>query len=422
MPERGSVQLLLLSSRAIARSGWKVGLAGVLLVGLGLLPREEVVYHQAESELAQTIREQTWSQAVADDQGPQQWPWEVRSSKVGYTNVPRLGLSATIESGTSQAIVGARTSHDVAELKRDPHLDETASEDLPEGLRNLTEADEIGTSGRGLPVAGPSDPHLSSTRVELSFAEALRCGAEIFHALRGILKKKGLSTGVGDEGGFAPNLKSNREAIDVVLEAVAKAGFQAGADVRLALDVAASELWNTATKQYDFKKSGDRTRSSEEMVALYSDWTREYPIASIEDGLAENDWTGWQLLTRELGATVQLVGDDVFVTNPSILAEGIRQGVGNALLVKLNQIGTVSETLDAMRMAWAAGYHTIVSHRSGETEDTTIADLAVGTGAGQIKTGSASRTDRVAKYNQLLRIEAALGALAVYAGRTVLRA
>ncbi|MFN8062014.1 MAG: phosphopyruvate hydratase [Vicinamibacterales bacterium] len=255
-----------------------------------------------------------------------------------------------------------------------------------------------------------------------SFAEALRCGAEIFHALRGILKKKGLSTGVGDEGGFAPNLKSNREAIDVVLEAVAKAGFQAGADVRLALDVAASELWNTATRQYDFKKSGDRTRSSEEMVALYSDWTREYPIASIEDGLAENDWTGWQLLTRELGATVQLVGDDVFVTNPSILAEGIRQGVGNALLVKLNQIGTVSETLDAMRMAWAAGYHTIVSHRSGETEDTTIADLAVGTGAGQIKTGSASRTDRVAKYNQLLRIEAALGARAVYAGRTVLRA
>jgi enolase len=254
-----------------------------------------------------------------------------------------------------------------------------------------------------------------------SFAEALRAGAEIFHRLRAILKKKGHSTGVGDEGGFAPDLSSNREAVDVVLEAVTAAGFSPGGDVFLALDVAASELWNASTSQYDFRKSGDRSRSADGMVELYTDWTRQYPIISIEDGLAENDWTGWQTLSRALGARVQLVGDDVFVTNRAILERGIAEGVGNALLVKLNQIGTVSETLEAMATAWTAGYHTIVSHRSGETEDTTIADLAVGTGAGQIKTGSASRTDRVAKYNQLLRIEQALGGGARYAGRSILR-
>ena len=254
-----------------------------------------------------------------------------------------------------------------------------------------------------------------------SFREALRYGAEIFHALRGILKKQGLSTGVGDEGGFAPNLRSNREALDVVMEAIGQAGFTPGTEVALALDVAASELWNASEKRYDFKKSGDTSRSATDMVALYEDWTRNYPIISIEDGLAENDWDGWKALTAAIGQRVQLVGDDVFVTNPAILAEGIQQGVANALLVKLNQIGTVTETLDAMAMAWRAGYHTIVSHRSGETEDTTIADLAVGTGAGQIKTGSASRTDRVAKYNQLLRIEEALGANAAFAGRSILR-
>ncbi len=254
-----------------------------------------------------------------------------------------------------------------------------------------------------------------------SFREALRYGAEIFHALRGILKKQGLSTGVGDEGGFAPNLRSNREALDVVMEAIGKAGFTPGTQVALALDVAASELWNAKEKRYDFKKSGDTSRSAADMVALYEDWTRNYPIISIEDGLAENDWDGWKALTAAIGQRVQLVGDDVFVTNPAILAEGIAQRVGNALLVKLNQIGTVTETLDAMAMAWQAGYRTIVSHRSGETEDTTIADLAVGTGAGQIKTGSASRTDRVAKYNQLLRIEEELGANAAFAGRSILR-
>jgi enolase len=253
-----------------------------------------------------------------------------------------------------------------------------------------------------------------------SFSEALRIGAEIFHALRGILKGRGQSTGVGDEGGFAPDLKSNREAVEVVLEAIGKVGLEAGADVSIALDVASSELWKNG--RYVFRKSGEADRTSEQMVQLYEDWLRQYPIVSIEDGLAEGDWAGWQQLTAALGDRVQLVGDDVFVTNPAILKRGIEQRVGNALLVKLNQIGTVTETLDAVAMARQAGYATIISHRSGETEDATIADLAVGTAAGQIKTGSASRTDRICKYNQLLRIEEALGAQATFAGRAAVRA
>jgi len=252
-----------------------------------------------------------------------------------------------------------------------------------------------------------------------TFAEALRAGVEIFHALRAILKKAGNSTGVGDEGGFAPNLRSNREAIDIVLEAIAKAGYAAGQDVFIALDPAASELWDNG--KYVFKKSGEATRTSAQMIEMWTDWVRQYPIVSIEDGLAEGDWDGWRALTLALGDRVQLVGDDVFVTNPDILKQGIAAGVANALLVKLNQIGTVSETLDAISMARTAGYGTIISHRSGETEDSTIADLAVGTSAGQIKTGSASRSDRVAKYNQLLRIEEALGSAATYAGRSAIR-
>lgn len=254
-----------------------------------------------------------------------------------------------------------------------------------------------------------------------SFSEALRLGAEIFHALRLILKGRGQSTGVGDEGGFAPNLKSNREAVEVVLEAVANVGLKAGADVFLALDVASSELWQ-GNGRYTFKKSGEPDRTSAQMVELYADWIRQYPIISIEDGIAESDWEGWQMLTRALGSQVQLVGDDVFVTNPEILRKGIAEGVGNALLVKLNQIGTVTETLDAVAMARDAHYATIISHRSGETEDSTIADLAVGTAAGQIKTGSASRTDRICKYNQLLRIEEELGSAATYAGRSAILA
>ena len=257
-----------------------------------------------------------------------------------------------------------------------------------------------------------------------SFSEGLRWGAETFHALRGILKARGQSTGVGDEGGFAPNLKSNQEALEVVLEAVAKAGLKPGTDVWIALDVASSELWAPSTSlraggsgRYTFKKSGESDRTSDEMIRLYEDWIRQYPIVSIEDGLAEGDWDGWQRMTSALGGRVQLVGDDVFVTNPEILKKGITDRVGNALLVKLNQIGTVIETLDAVGMAADAGYATIISHRSGETEDATIADLAVGTAAGQIKTGSASRTDRVCKYNQLLRIEEELGASAIFAGK-----
>jgi len=253
-----------------------------------------------------------------------------------------------------------------------------------------------------------------------SFSEALRWGAEIFHALRAILKTRGQSTGVGDEGGFAPNLASNRQALEVVLEAIGKAGLKAGADVWIALDVASSELW-AGGGRYTFKKSGEPDRTSDAMIRLYEDWIRQYPIVSIEDGLAEGDWSGWQRLTAALGSRVQLVGDDVFVTNPEILKKGIADGVGNALLVKLNQIGTVTETLDAVRMAAKAGYATITSHRSGETEDSTIADLAVATAGGQIKTGSASRTDRMCKYNQLLRIEEELGAAATFAGRMAIK-
>jgi enolase len=260
-----------------------------------------------------------------------------------------------------------------------------------------------------------------------SFGEGLRIGVEIFHALRGLLKKRGLATGVGDEGGFAPSLRSNREAIELVLEAVGKAGYTAGGDVYIALDVAASEFWVPATGpgggegRYEFKKSGEPGRDAEGIVALWVEWCRDYPIISLEDGCAEGDWRGWAMLTRELGTRIQVVGDDVFVTNPEIIARGVAEGVANALLVKVNQIGTITETLDAMALAAKAGYANVISHRSGETEDSTIADLAVGTAAGQIKTGSASRSDRTAKYNQLLRIEEELGSAARYAGRAAIR-
>ncbi len=260
-----------------------------------------------------------------------------------------------------------------------------------------------------------------------SFREALRAGAETFHALKSILKQQGLSTSVGDEGGFAPSLKANQQAIEFVLEAITKAGYKPGRDVSIAIDTAASELWedqspagaapDARTGRYVFKKSGDKPRTSAEMVDLYGGWIAQYPIVSIEDGLAEGDWAGWQVLTRRIGNRVQIVGDDIFVTNPSIFKRGIERKIANSILIKLNQIGTVTETLDAIAMARAAGYTTVISHRSGETEDATIADLAVGTSAGQIKTGSASRSDRVAKYNQLLRIEEELGSRARYAGR-----
>jgi enolase len=254
-----------------------------------------------------------------------------------------------------------------------------------------------------------------------SFSDGLRAGVEIFHSLRSILKKQGYSTGVGDEGGFAPSLKSNKEALDVVMEAIAKAGYTAGGNVFIAMDAASSELWDDEKKVYVFKKSGEATRTSEQMVDLWDEWTTNYPICSLEDGLAEQDWDGWALLTKRLGQRLQLVGDDLYVTNPSIFKEGISKGIANSILIKLNQIGTVTETLDAVKMGADAGYTAVISHRSGETEDSTIADLAVGTEAGQIKTGSASRSDRIAKYNQLLRIESALGSAARYGGKTAIK-
>jgi len=247
-----------------------------------------------------------------------------------------------------------------------------------------------------------------------SFAEALRWVAEIFHTLKGVLKKRGYNTAVGDEGGFAPSLKSNVEAIEVILEAVQQAGYKPGAQVAIALDPAASEFFKDG--RYVFKKSDKSVKSSEEMVRYWADWARQYPIVSLEDGLAEDDWAGWKLLTDELGKRIQLVGDDLFVTNVKRLQQGIDQGVANSILIKVNQIGTVSETLDAIELARRNQYTSIISHRSGETEDTFIADLAVATGAGQIKTGSASRTDRIAKYNQLLRIEEELGKAARFPG------
>jgi enolase len=253
-----------------------------------------------------------------------------------------------------------------------------------------------------------------------SFHEALRWGVEVFHALKAVLHKNGYSTAVGDEGGFAPNLKSNDEAIERVLEAITAAGYKPGAQIAIALDPAASEFYDKAKKKYVFKKSDKSERSSEQMVAFWENWVRQYPIVSLEDGLSEEDWSGWQILTRDLGKKLQLVGDDIFVTNPEIFARGIRENIGNAILIKLNQIGTVTETIAAIEMARKAGYASIASHRSGETEDTFIADLSVGLGTGQIKTGSASRTDRIAKYNELLRIEEELGAAAKFPGRAAL--
>jgi enolase len=336
----------------------------------------------------------------------------------GTPNKGRLGANALL--GVSMAV--ARAGALAARVPLYTHLarlygkrDEAAGSILPVPMMNIL------NGGAHADSSVDFQEFMVMPLGAASFSEALRTGAEIFHTLRGILKKKGYATGVGDEGGFAPSLKSNREALDLVLEAVAQAGYKAGENVFLALDVAASELWVEEGKRYEFKKSGEKTRSADEMVEMYQDWVRQYPIVSIEDGLAEGDWDGWKTLTTALGSRVQIVGDDLFVTNPEILQRGITEGIGNSILVKLNQIGTVTETLDAVAMARDAGYASVISHRSGETEDTTIADLAVGTGAGQIKTGSASRTDRVAKYNQLLRIEEELGSRGTYAGRSAIR-
>jgi len=250
-----------------------------------------------------------------------------------------------------------------------------------------------------------------------SFSEGLRWGVEIFHTLKNVLKKKGYNTNVGDEGGFAPNIQSNEEAIETVLEAISAAGFKPGSQVAIAMDPANSELWDGKKKKYVFHKSTGKAISSDELVKFWEKWVKQYPIVSIEDGMAEDDWNGWKALTQAIGSKVQLVGDDLFVTNVDRIAQGIEKGVGNALLVKVNQIGTITETINAVSLAQNNGYNTIMSHRSGETEDVTIADLAVALNCGQIKTGSASRTDRIAKYNQLIRIEEQLGSTGIYLGK-----
>ena len=327
----------------------------------------------------------------------------------GTPNKSRLGANAIL----AVSLAAARAGAVAAGLPLYRYLGGADAHTLPVPLMNIlnggAHADNTVDCQEFMvvPVGAPS------------FAEALRAGTEVFHRLRAVLKARGLSTSVGDEGGFAPNLRSDVEAIEAILEAVQKAGYRPGEEVALALDVAASELYDGG--RYLFKKSGAASRDAEGMVRLYQEWVRQYPIRSIEDGLAEDDWTGWALLTRELGGRVQLVGDDLFVTNTARLARGIVEGAGNAILVKVNQIGTLTEALEAVAMATAAGYTSVISHRSGETEDTTIADVAVATNAGQIKTGSASRTDRVAKYNQLLRIEEALGPAARYPGAAAFR-
>jgi enolase len=325
----------------------------------------------------------------------------------GTPNKGRLGANAIL----AVSMATARAAADCLGIPLYRYLGGVQANTLPVPMMNILNG--------GAHADNSVDPQefMVAPYGAASFAEALRMGAEIFHTLKGVLKKRGYSTSVGDEGGFAPNLKSNDEALEVVMEAIVKAGFKPGDQVGIALDPAASEFFDKEKGKYVFKKSDKSERTSAEMVDFWAGWCEQYPIISIEDGMAEDDWDGWKLMSERLGKKIQLVGDDLFVTNPARLATGIEQGIANSILVKVNQIGSLTETLDAMRMAFGANYTAVVSHRSGETEDTFIADLAVATGAGQIKTGSASRTDRIAKYNQLLRIEEELGAAARYPGR-----
>jgi enolase len=321
----------------------------------------------------------------------------------GTENKSRLGANAMlgVSLAAAHAAAAARGLPLYRHLGDDAHL-------MPVPMMNVINGGSHADSNVDMqefmivPVGAPS------------FAECIRMSAEVFHALAAVLKKRGCSTNVGDEGGFAPNLRSNEEPIEVILEAVVKAGYRPGPDIAIALDPASSEFYQNG--KYVFARSDKKARSAEEMVRFYADWIGRYPIVSIEDGLAEDDWSGWQLLTRELGQRVQLVGDDLFVTNPKRLKRGIDEQVANSILIKVNQIGTLTETLTAIDVARRAGYTSVISHRSGETEDTTIADLAVATGAGQIKTGSLSRGERTAKYNRLLRIAEELGTRAEYRG------
>jgi len=322
----------------------------------------------------------------------------------GTENKGRLGANAIL----AVSMAAARASAKSQDIPLYRYLGGAGANTLPTPMMNILNGGAHADNNVDfqefmvMPVGAPS------------FSEALRWGVEVFHTLKGVLKKRGYSTAVGDEGGFAPSVKSNVEAIEVVLEAISKAGYKPGEEIAIALDPAASEFFQDG--KYVFKKSDKSAKSSDEMVKFWAKWVNDYPIVSLEDGLAENDWDGWANLTKELGGKIQLVGDDLFVTNVQFLQEGIDKGVANSILVKVNQIGTVSETLDAIDLARRNGYTSVISHRSGETEDTFIADLAVATGAGQIKTGSASRTDRIAKYNQLLRIEEELGGTSRFLG------
>ncbi|MGM9535398.1 MAG: phosphopyruvate hydratase [Intestinibacter sp.] len=323
----------------------------------------------------------------------------------GTPNKGKLGANAIL--GVSMAV--ARASADELGLPLFQYIGGVNAKQLPVPMMNILNGGEHADNNVDvqefmiLPVGA------------CCFREGLRMGAEVFHALKKVLAEKGLACGVGDEGGFAPNLGSNREALELIVEAISKAGYEPGKDVMLGLDVAASEMYNEESKKYVLAGEG-KELTAEQMVELYEDWTTNFPIITIEDGLDEEDWDGWKILTDRLGKKVQLVGDDLFVTNTERLERGIEAGVANSILIKVNQIGTITETLDAIEMAKRAGYTAVISHRSGETEDTTIADLAVAVNAGQIKTGAPSRTDRVAKYNQLLRIEELIGEPARYCG------
>ena len=322
----------------------------------------------------------------------------------GTPNKGRLGANAIL----AVSMAAARASARACELPLYRYLGGAGANTIPVPMMNILNGGAHADTNVDfqefmvMPVGAPS------------FSEALRWGVEVFHTLKGVLKKRGCNTAVGDEGGFAPSLKSNSEAIEVVLEAIQQAGYKPGEQIAIALDPAASGFYQDG--KYVFKKSDQSVKSSEDMVRFYAKWTKDYPIVSLEDGLAEDDWDGWALLTKELGGKIQLVGDDIFVTNIERLQQGIDKHVANSILIKLNQIGTVSETLDAIALARRNGYTSVISHRSGETEDTFIADFAVATGAGQIKTGSASRTDRIAKYNQLLRMEEELGGASRFLG------
>lgn len=323
----------------------------------------------------------------------------------GTHNKGKLGANAIL--GVSMAV--ARAAAEELGLPLFQYIGGVNAKQLPVPMMNILNGGEHADHNVDvqefmiLPVGAPC------------FKEGLRMGAEVFHALKKVLGEKGLACGVGDEGGFAPNLGSNREALELIVEAIEKAGYKPGDDVRLGLDVAATEMYDKETKLYDLKHEGKKL-TAEQMVDLYEEWVNNFPIVTIEDGLDEEDWDGWKVLTDRLGKKVQLVGDDLFVTNTERLERGIEAGVANSILIKVNQIGTITETLDAIEMAKRAGYTAVISHRSGETEDTTIADLAVAVNAGQIKTGAPSRTDRVAKYNQLLRIEEMVGEQARYCG------